>query len=118
MKHFVDTLGRYIGGFADAEPPAGAIEVPFAPEDARQVWDRSAWSAAPPARRTVAKSVVMIRITEKGKMAQAYAMLTANPENFAKWFAPDRSVVYCDDPEAVAVVRALDLDPAVILAPN
>ena len=107
MKHFVDTLGRYIGGFADAEPPEGAIEVPFAPEDARQVWDRSAWSAAPPARRTVAKSVVM-----------AYAMLTANPENFAKWFAPDRPVVYCDDPEAVAVVRALDLDPAVILAPN
>lgn len=52
----------------------------------------------PLARPTVPKSVVMIRIVETGKMAQAFAMLMAKPESFAKWFAPDRPVVNCDDP--------------------
>jgi hypothetical protein len=56
------------------------------------------WSALPLARPTVPKSVVMIRIVETGKMAQAFAMLMAKPESFAKWFAPDRPVVNCDDP--------------------
>ena len=117
-KFFVYPNGAYIGAFDGAEPPDGAVEVPTAPEDGRQTWDGEKWGAVQPARTTVAKSTVMQRITERGRMAQAYAMLTANPENFAKWFAPDRPVVNCDDPEAVAVVLALDLDPAVILAAN
>lgn len=42
MKYYVDAEGEYLGGW-DANPPAGAIEVPTAPEDARQIWDGEVW---------------------------------------------------------------------------
>ncbi len=67
-------------------------------------------------RAKVLKSAVQARIIEAGKMPAAYAALTQNPVYFARWFAPDHPAVYCDDPDAVALVRALGLDPAVILA--
>lgn len=70
-----------------------------------------------PVRETVLKSTVQSRIIDKGKMDAAYAALTANPVYFARWFAPDRPVVFCDDPDAVLLVQALGLDPAEILAP-
>lgn len=117
-KIFVDENGVYLGGFDGADPPADAIEVPEAPEDARQIWRDGAWSALPAARQLVLKSVVQARIIDAGKMGQAYAALTANPIYFARWFAPDHPSVYCDDPDAVGLVEALDLDPAVILAPS
>lgn len=46
-KYFVDSNGTYIGGFDGAEPPNGSIEVPSAPEDARQVWNNGAWGPIP-----------------------------------------------------------------------
>lgn len=46
-KYYVNASGTYIGGFAGAEPPAGAIEVPTAPQDARQVWQSNDWSPVP-----------------------------------------------------------------------
>lgn len=71
----------------------------------------------PPPRQTVLKSLVQARIIEAGKMASAYAALTQNPVYFARWFAPDRPEVYCDDPDAILLVTALGLDPDAILAP-
>ncbi|WP_280790706.1 MULTISPECIES: hypothetical protein [unclassified Mesorhizobium] len=40
-KYFVDGNGAYLGGFdgEDLELPENGIEVPEAPEDARQIWD-------------------------------------------------------------------------------
>jgi hypothetical protein len=67
-------------------------------------------------RSMVAKSVVQSRIIDAGKMADAKALLDANPVYFARWFAPDHPSVYCDDPDAMALVTALGLDPTVILA--
>jgi hypothetical protein len=118
-KYFVDSDGAYLGGFEGegVQLPENGIEVPEAPEDASQVWDGSAWSAPPAVRRTVLKSVVQARIIDAGKMGQAYAALTSNPIYFARWFAPDRPAVFSDDPDAVGLVKALGLDPAVILAP-
>ncbi|RWK79430.1 MAG: hypothetical protein EOR45_32375 [Mesorhizobium sp.] len=72
---------------------------------------------SPPERPMVLKSVVQARIIEAGKMPDAYAALTQNAIYFARWFAPDRPEVYCDDPDAVLLVQALGLDPAAILAP-
>lgn len=46
MKYYTDASGRYLGGW-DANPPAGAIEVPRPPEDARQIWDGKAWGKIP-----------------------------------------------------------------------
>lgn len=46
-RFYVDEGGEYLGGFDGAEPPAGAIEVPSAPGDARQMWSGSEWVAIP-----------------------------------------------------------------------
>lgn len=113
---YVDKEGNYIGGFDGAEPPEGAIGVPSAPVNSSQIWDGSAWGAIPAASATVLKSTVMGRLT-KEQMASAWAMLMADPVSLGRWFAPDRPFVNCDDPDAVAFVEALGLDPAVILAP-
>lgn len=42
MKYYVDADGKYLGGW-DANPPEGAVEVPFPPDDARQKWHGSEW---------------------------------------------------------------------------
>ncbi|TGT36208.1 hypothetical protein [Mesorhizobium sp. M8A.F.Ca.ET.165.01.1.1] len=68
-------------------------------------------------REKVRKSIVMQRLIDLNKMDQAYAMLAAQPKFFARWFAPDHPEVFADDPDAMAFVSALGLDPAVILAP-
>lgn len=47
-RYFVTGNGTYIGGYEGAEPPTGAIEVPTAPQDARQIWDGVAWGPIPP----------------------------------------------------------------------
>lgn len=48
-KFYAREDGTYIGGFDGVEPPAGAIEVPSAPADARQMYDfaASVWLPGP-----------------------------------------------------------------------
>jgi hypothetical protein len=94
------------------------VEVPLKP-GADCEWQDGEWvqGEPEPVRQTVLKSTVQARIIEAGKMDQAYAALTSNAVYFARWFAPDRPVVYCDDPDAMGLVQAIGLDPAVILAP-
>jgi hypothetical protein len=69
-------------------------------------------------RGRVRKSIVQERLTDAGKMGEAYALLTTMPDKFGRWFAPDRPHVYSDDPDSIAFLNALDLDPDVILAPE
>ncbi|RWD69590.1 hypothetical protein [Mesorhizobium sp.] len=76
-----------------------------------------AYAPPAPSRPTVPKSTVMARVTAAGKMAAAQSALWAEPDQFAKWFAPDQPSVNCDDQATVAFISALGLDPAVILAP-
>lgn len=47
-RYFVDQDGAYVGAFAGASPPSGAIEVPTPPQDARQLWSAGAWQPVPP----------------------------------------------------------------------
>jgi hypothetical protein len=69
-------------------------------------------------RPMVRKSTVQGRLIEAGRMDDAYAMLTQHPVSFARWFAPDQPRIYCDDPDAMAFVAAMNLDPAIFLAPE
>ena len=47
VKHFVDSTGKWLGSYDGPGPvivassplPAGAVEVPSAPDDNRRVWD-------------------------------------------------------------------------------
>lgn len=115
---YVDKDGKYLGGMSEEiQPPGGWIAVPTPPQDASQIYKDGNWSEYKP-RLLVSKSTVQDRIIAKNKMADAWQMMVANPNQLAKWFAPNHPAVYCDDPEATAFVQALGLDPKEILAPE
>ncbi|WP_299381654.1 hypothetical protein [uncultured Kiloniella sp.] len=46
-KYYVDNNGVYLGGFAGVEPPEGAVEVQYPPDDARQLWEGGSWGNNP-----------------------------------------------------------------------
>lgn len=46
MKFYVTSAGVYLGGW-ETDPPAGSIEVPYAPDHAGQKWDGKKWGAVP-----------------------------------------------------------------------
>lgn len=68
-------------------------------------------------KRTILKSVIVSRLIEAGKIGAAKAALDSNPAAFARWFASDRPAVNHDDPEAIALLKAIGADPDAILAP-
>lgn len=68
-------------------------------------------------RRMVAKSLVQQRLIDAGLMGAARDALWQDPAAWARWFAPDHPRIYADDPEAVALLRAIGADPDVIMAP-
>lgn len=47
-KYYRWADNTYVGGFDGVPPPPGAIEVPIAPSDARQVWTGANWGPLPP----------------------------------------------------------------------
>lgn len=53
MRHFVSAEGAYLGAWDEealaspAAPPPGAVEVPFAPDDARRPWLGDQWGEIP-----------------------------------------------------------------------
>lgn len=76
---------------------------------------------AEPSRQLVRKSIVQARLIDRGLMQAAYVALTSNAVYFARWFAPDRPEVYCDDPDAVLLLSAIgcsESDIAEIMAPE
>lgn len=46
MKYYINDQNRYIGGW-DSNPPSGAIEVPFPPEHADDIWSDGVWVTSP-----------------------------------------------------------------------
>lgn len=71
----------------------------------------------PPEPRKVPKSVIVSRLIAADKIAAAKAALDTNPAAFARWFASDRPAVNFDDPDAIALLKAIGADPDSILAP-
>jgi hypothetical protein len=74
----------------------------------------------PAARPLIRKSTAIRRAHEAGILTNVMSILDMPQNAYAKarWWAPDWPEVYCDDPEAVAVVQAAGGDPATILAPE
>lgn len=71
---------------------------------------------APAPIMVIPKSLVMTRLTDAGKIDDAFRALLAKPALFARWFAPDRSGVNQNDPDTVLFIKQLGLDPDAILA--
>jgi len=73
-KYYVDNAGAYIGGFDGANPPAGAVEVPTPPADARQVWSGNAWQAVELSPYDTA--TLNAALTEPGSVVRALGLVT------------------------------------------
>lgn len=68
-------------------------------------------------KRTILKSLIVSRLIEAGKIGAAYQALNSNPAYWARWVASDRPAINCDDPDALALLAAIEADPETILAP-
>ena len=69
-------------------------------------------------RRLVRKSLIVERLQAAGKLAAAKTALDGNLYARERWYAPDQPAVYADDPEALALLKAIGADPEAILAPE
>ena len=65
-------------------------------------------------KRTVPKSVIVSRLTDK-QLTDIRGLLTVRQEE--RWRAPNYPAVNHDDPDTIAVLRAVGADPKKILAP-
>lgn len=109
-------IGLY-RAYPPAEIPEGkkpSTEVEWDGEGVRYVLE----DIPPPPRRRVEKWTIVERVNAAGKAAEADALLNMPGNEFAKfrWLAPVESVFY-DDPDTLAMLTVLDLDPGVIMAP-
>ena len=93
-KYYVDKNGVFLGGYDGAAPPNGAIEVPTAPDDARQPWTGDGWGEAP---EPVPESITMRQLLI-GLMG-------------AEWITPAQADAWSADgtlpPTITAVIDAL-----------
>ena len=69
-----------------------------------------------PPKRTVLKSVIIARLIAVGKIDAAKAALDADAALYARWWAPDRSAINCDDPDALALLASIGADPEAVVA--
>jgi len=110
-KHYVDNEGRYLGAFVSTtrgevtfEPdvPQGAIEVPTAPDDARQLWDFNAedWDGAP------AEALIDYAVEKRRALANASTIVdVGNGRLVPVWTDPEsRSSI-------LGLVVAAGIDP-------
>jgi hypothetical protein len=82
-------------------PRISAWSLPDDPPTEQQIADAlSAIDSQRPPRRMVAKSLIIFRLIEAGKIETARAALEANASAYARWWAPDKPAIYADDPEA------------------
>lgn len=122
-KYFVDADGKYIGAFTGVEPPDGAVEVPVAPSDARQMWNNEAWgdivqdidlTAYAAAKRfeietggiTVAGQSIDTSRESQSMITGAYTFSQAHPTEIVKFKAVS-GWVSLDAPTLAAIATAV-----------
>lgn len=76
-------------------------------------------AAIPQPKRQVAKTLVEARVDRyPGKLTEIMAILMQDGSKFVRWISRDYPFVNFDDPDTIAVLDAVDLDPDEILAPG
>lgn len=94
----------------------GGEQVAMSPEEEAATLAEWEANAPQPVRRLVSKGVIVERLITAGKIEAARAALAQlSVADRERWNA--KPAVYADDPRALALLRAIGADPAVILAP-
>lgn len=113
-KFFRAAGGAYLGAYAGAAPPDGAIEVASPPADARATWNGTGWTEPAPARQLVPLGTLAARIVASGRLSALSAVLDAAPDARALLMGL-REGIYADDQQARALLTAAGLDPDEVL---
>jgi len=114
-------FGFRVATILPAEIPAGKRRVSLGADGVTFVDGEPTWileDVPLPPRRMVPKSLVTQRVIDAGKIDQAMALLQMDWAKFARWVAPDQPAVYFDDPDTLAMLDVLELDPEGIMAPE
>jgi len=111
-KHYVDSIGNYLGGYSGVEPTAVAIEVSSAPEDARQVWnfELEQWGPVPeyvPQVVSKAQGIMALYHASKLELVKA-AVVAAGPE--AQLAFDTIGEFHRDSPLMAAIAGPLEID--------
>lgn len=96
-----------------------AVDTPqeWAALDKSELQSYADFMSAHAARPLLAKSIIVDRLQQSGKLVLAKAALDAAPlYTRERWNA--RSHIFTDDPDAQALLTAIGADPAVIFAPT
>lgn len=104
-----------VAGVATGVPIIGKVSVPgewVAEDDPRVV----AYLSPPTPPRRLSAYRIVRRVEEAGKLEAAAAILDANPA--LKWRFITAGGILVDDPDLIAGLRALGLDPDAVLAPE
>jgi hypothetical protein len=115
-KFYVDASGGYIGGFDGAQPPAGAIEVPHAPADARDMWNGAQWAAALPVvpaevtRRAGLQALLLEGVTEAMVEAKIEELLVSPDKEMALIEFRASQVFQRNRPLVMQIGTAMGLD--------
>lgn len=104
-----DSNGKIKGVYRQLQPGYAEEEIA---DDAAEL----AAFLNPPVRRMVPKGVIVERLIAAGKIEAARAALAQiSVADQERWNA--KPAVYSDDARAIALIKAVGADPAVILAP-
>jgi hypothetical protein len=88
----------------------GGQRVPLTPDDEADL----ARSAPAPGRPLISKAALVEKLDQLGKLAQAELLLqNVTPIVRQRWYA--KPVIYADDPDLLASLRKLGVDPRDIL---
>ena len=85
-KYYVDQNGVYQGGWQGEDQPTGLVEVATAPEDARQVWNGTAWSNVPKVYREITARQLRLALLSIGiHEADVDMKLVNDPAGMVEW---------------------------------
>jgi hypothetical protein len=112
MKYYVTNAGAYIGGF-ETNPPASAIEVPYAPDHAGQIWDGSGWGAIPVAPREIHVAWFKAALADMGKLNAVDAAVATLPAAKQVMWEYATSINEADA-DVIAIASALKINLAAV----
>lgn len=108
MKYFIDSKGRYIGGFDGVEPPVGSVEVDAPPTHGSQVWDGESWSEYRPVPQVVSRFQARAALY-KANMLESAELAVSNSDPLTKLAWADAQEFRRDSPILQSIAQALGL---------
>jgi len=108
MKYFIDSKGRYIGGFDGVEPPVGSVEVESPPAHGSQLWDGGKWSEHKPVPQAVSRFQALAALYQSG-LLESVELAVSESDTLTQLAWKNAQEFRRDSPILQSIAQALDL---------